>query len=33
MPERTYSSQRGDLFIDITVRFPTSLTEEQKKGC
>jgi len=32
MPVHTFPSQTGDLHIEITVKFPTSLTEEQKEG-
>ncbi|KAH3764021.1 heat shock protein DnaJ family protein [Pelomyxa schiedti] len=34
MPRKGYysSEDKGDLMVDITVRFPTTLTEAQKKG-
>jgi len=32
MPVHTFPSQSGNLHIEITVKFPTSLTEEQKEG-
>lgn len=32
MPQHNFPSQTGDLHIEITVKFPTSLTEEQKEG-
>lgn len=32
MPQHNFPSQTGDLLIEITVKFPASLTEEQKEG-
>lgn len=32
MPQHTFPSQTGDLHIEVTVKFPASLTEEQKEG-
>lgn len=32
MPQHNFPSQTGDLHIEITVKFPASLTEEQKEG-
>jgi len=32
MPMHNFPSQTGSLHIEITVKFPTSLTEEQKEG-
>lgn len=32
MPQHNFPSQTGDLHIEITVKFPTSVTEEQKEG-
>jgi len=32
MPQHNLASQTGDLHIEVTVKFPTSLTEEQKEG-
>jgi len=32
MPQHNFPSNTGDLLIEITVKFPTSLTEEQKEG-
>lgn len=32
MPQHNFPSQTGDLHIEITVKFPASITEEQKEG-
>eukprot|EP01112_Ceratiomyxa_fruticulosa_P001467 TRINITY_DN1160_c0_g1_i2.p1 TRINITY_DN1160_c0_g1~~TRINITY_DN1160_c0_g1_i2.p1 ORF type:complete len:370 (+),score=77.55 TRINITY_DN1160_c0_g1_i2:183-1292(+) len=32
MPVHNYPSQKGKLFVEFTVRFPTSITDEQKEG-
>eukprot|EP01106_Pelomyxa_sp_JSP_P000199 TRINITY_DN1025_c0_g1_i1.p1 TRINITY_DN1025_c0_g1~~TRINITY_DN1025_c0_g1_i1.p1 ORF type:complete len:241 (-),score=70.39 TRINITY_DN1025_c0_g1_i1:114-836(-) len=32
MPVRTNPNEKGDLFVDVTVRFPTTLTDQQKQG-
>lgn len=32
MPQHNFPSQAGDLLIEITVKFPATLTEEQKEG-
>jgi len=32
MPQHNFPSQTGDLLVEITVKFPASLTEEQKEG-
>jgi len=32
MPQHNYPSNTGDLHVEVTVKFPTSITEEQKEG-
>jgi len=32
MPHHNFPSQRGNLFVEFTVLFPETLTEEQKEG-
>jgi DnaJ-related protein SCJ1 len=32
MPFHNYPSQSGNLFIEFSIKMPTSLTEEQKTG-
>ena len=32
MPFHNYPSQLGKLFVEFTIKMPTSLTEEQKTG-
>jgi DnaJ-related protein SCJ1 len=32
MPHHNYASQTGDLFVEIAIRMPASVTEEQKEG-
>ena len=32
MPQHNFPSNTGDLLIEITVKFPSSVTEEQKEG-
>jgi len=32
MPMHNFPSQTGDLYVEVTVKFPVSITEEQKEG-
>jgi len=32
MPQHNYPSQKGKLFVEFSVRFPTSLSQEQRDG-
>ena len=32
MPQHNFPSEKGDLFIEYSVHFPTSLTDSQKQG-
>jgi DnaJ-related protein SCJ1 len=32
MPQHNFPSQKGNLYVEITVKFPASVTEEQKEG-
>ena len=32
MPQHEFPSQRGNLYVEFVIKFPTFLTEEQKKG-
>eukprot|EP01113_Clastostelium_recurvatum_P020576 TRINITY_DN2434_c0_g1_i1.p1 TRINITY_DN2434_c0_g1~~TRINITY_DN2434_c0_g1_i1.p1 ORF type:complete len:388 (-),score=115.00 TRINITY_DN2434_c0_g1_i1:17-1135(-) len=32
MPQHNYPSQTGKLYVEFTVRFPTSLTDQQREG-
>jgi len=32
MPKHGFSSERGDLIVEFSVRFPTSVTPEQREG-
>jgi len=32
MPQHEYPSQKGNLYVEFVIKFPSSLTEEQKNG-